>query len=187
MKYKTVVKVFALALLLFLLTVVLGSKFNWVKYLKEEPVLQGQDLAASNEALGETDTKVSTKKKPSTAHVEIVSDTKVSNTTAEHVKNDCIRASRRAGVGDSEIHAVVRECVELSLQAKKNQVGSGSKSDTSNDIDNTNNNRDNNVEPSDSNMSLTRGACEMVVADEVTLNTEEKETLIAQCVKENSQ
>jgi len=181
MKYKTVVKVFVLALLLFLLTVLLGAKFNWVKYLKEEPVMQGQDLAESDEVLGETDTDESTRKKPSTVHVEIVSDTKVSNTTAEQVKNDCIRASRRAGVGDSEIHAVVRECVALSLQEKSTQVSSNSNSGT-------NNNSDNRVEPpTDSNMNLTRGACEMVVADEVTLNTAEKEELIEQCVKENSQ
>ncbi len=175
MKYKTVVKVLALAFLLFLLIVLLGSKFNWVKYLKEKPVVQGHDLAVSGEVLGEEDGSI--KKKPSAVHVEIVSDVKISNTTAEQVKNDCIRASRRAGVGDSEIHAVVRECVALSLQTKKNQVSSDS-----------NNNRDKDIEPpSDSNMSLTRGACEMVVADEETLNVEEKETLIAQCIKENSQ
>jgi hypothetical protein len=182
MKYKTVVKVLVLAFLLFLLTVVLGSKFNWVKYLKEKPAVQGQGLAESNEVLDETDTPI--KKKPSTAHVEIVNDVKVSNTTTEQVKNDCIRASRRAGVGDSEIHAVVRECVELSLQTKRNQVSSGSNAT----ISETNNNRDNSITPpTDSNMSLTRGACEMVVADETTLNAEEKEILIAQCVKENSQ
>lgn len=181
MKYKTVVKVFVLAFLLFLLTVVLGSKFNWVKYLKEKPVVQGEDLAKSDEVLGEVD--VPTKKKPSTVNVEIVSDAKVSNTTAEQVKNDCIRASRRAGVGDSEIHAVVRECVALSLQAKNNQISSNTIART-----NADNNRDNGVaSPLDSNMNLTRGACEMVVADETTLNVEEKEALIEQCVKENSQ
>ncbi len=182
MKYKTVVKVLVLAFFLFLLIVVLGSKFNWVKYLKEKPVVQGQDLAESDEALDEADASI--KKKPSAVNVEIVSDVKVSNTT-EQAKNDCIRASRRAGVGDSEIHAVVRECVELSLQTKKNQVSSAFNNATSSDTDN---NRDNGISPlTDSNMSLTRGACEMVVADETTLNTEEKEALITQCVKENSQ
>lgn len=179
MKYKTVIKVFVIAFLLFLLTVALGLKFNWVKYLKEKPAIDGRELVESAEALGEvSEETTSVRKKPSTTNIEIVSDSKVSGTTEEQIKNDCIRASRRAGVGDSEIHAVVRECVELSLRERGKQT-----------VQNPNLTPSNNRSevPVDSNMSLTRGACEMVVADQTALSTEEKEAFIAQCIQENSQ
>lgn len=180
MKGGTVVKVFVIAFLLFLLTVALGLIFNWGTYLKEKTTVQGQSLteSESQQILADTNTEEAlAKKKRRAVSVEIVSDSTV-NTTTEQIKNDCIRASRRAGVGDSEIHAVVQECVELSLQTRKNQPVSGRVSDANSNMEFT----------TDSNMSLTRGACEMVVSEQQqSLNNEEKERLIIQCVKENSQ
>lgn len=169
MKYKTVIKVFVIAFLLFLITVALGMKFNWVKYLKDAPSIQGQELAESTNALGESGNESATaKRKGDAVQVEIISDQQVSNSTTEQIKNDCIRSSRRAGVGDSEIHAAVRECVALSLQARSTPAA------VSNNV-------------TDDNLSLTRDACTRVVSEQQGVTAEEKETLIAQCVKNNIQ
>lgn len=182
MKYKTVIKVFVIAFLLFLVTVALGLKFNWVKYLKDDSNIQGQALAESTDVLGETGNETSTtKRKANAVQVEIISDQQVSSSTTAQIKNDCIRASRRAGVGDSEIHAVVRECVALSLQARNTPAEA-----FTNDIGTNNGNRVNTY-VEDENLSLTRDACTSFVAEQQGLSAEEKEKRIAQCIKENTQ
>lgn len=171
MKYKSLMKILIIAFLVFLLTVALGIKYDWVQYLRSPPVVASPLLPEPQELLGNTMDYTKKKKSPS-VQFEIVNELNVDSTMEERVKNDCIRASRRAGVGDDNIHAVVRECVELSIQKRVESSGYGSDSIAGENDKNR-------------NADLTRRSCEIVAAEEQGIDEAAREKIVIQCIKAN--
>ncbi|MEE9352172.1 MAG: hypothetical protein V3U78_07925 [Thiotrichaceae bacterium] len=180
MNYKHLFKTLLIGFIIFAVAVTLGIKYNWVKYLQTsseneiavEPAgLPQQDEPQSSESIPPSKTKVD--------NFELVDESAI-NGSAEDIRNDCIRASRRAGVTDENIFAVVNQCVEMS------QKDVGETSDvTPIESNETVEIPENEVSTVSEGLELTRKACKIVAAEEQGLSPEERSKVIEQCVKAN--
>lgn len=168
MDLKFFLKTFFLAFIVFSVAVVLGMKYNWVRFLP--PNLD----TSSNQQSVEEDTTPSTIIKKTTIQVgnyELVDETDSVLSIDQQVRNDCIRASRQAGVTDKNIFSVVNQCVEMS--SKEHYP-----SDAQPDIDNS----ETVVEKA---LELTRKACRIVADEEQGMTEVERTQLVEQCINAN--
>ena len=180
MNYKHLFKTLLIGFIIFAVAVTLGIKYNWVKYLQTsseneiavEPAgLPQQDEPQSSESIPPSKTKVD--------NFELVDESAI-NGSAEDIRNDCIRASRRAGVTDENIFAVVNQCIEMS-QKSAGETGDVTPIETNETVEIP----ENEVSTVSEGLELTRKACKIVAAEEQGLSPEERSKVIEQCVKAN--
>ncbi len=184
MNYKIIVKTLLIGLIVFAVAVVLGMKYNWVRYLLPgSPTSVEVEQGSLPSSTGEADSSTAVPKAPpkdKVKHFEIVDEKKVTGSTEELIRNDCIRASRRAGVTDEHIFEVVNQCVEM---YKKEQGGALATPALSIESDEDNN--DIELPSVEDSLELTRKACKIVADEEKGLSSVERQKVIEQCVKAN--
>ncbi len=180
MNYKHLFKTLFIGFIIFAVAVTLGIKYNWVKYLQSSPE---NEVAVEPTGLPQQDEPQSSKPIPPSKikadNFELV-DESVINGSAEDIRNDCIRASRRAGVTDENIFAVVSQCVEMS-QKSAGEAGDVTPIET-NEAEEV---PDSQVSTVSEGLELTRKACKIVADEEQGLSSEERNKVIEQCVKAN--
>lgn len=185
MRFKTLLTTLLFGVIIFLLIVGFGIKYNWVEYLESDSDMKQEVTEAGQLPLQPTAQESAVQpeaKKPRTEQFELIEEANLSSDAEEQIRNDCIRASRRAGVGDDRIFAVVNQCVEMSRKSQP-QV---------NPMDNTNSANiglDNEPRPiaqeQESN-DLTRRACEIVADRNPNLTPSERLQQVDECVRSNS-
>lgn len=171
MRFKQFFLTFIVASIIFALLVFLGMKYEWVKYLQGEET-KILDLPPEQAVLIQRD-KHSDRPKVEVPKYELVDESMQPETSLDMIRNDCIRASRHAGVTDADIFRVVDECVamELSKQGESSPSYDSTGGDSS--------------AASDESYQLTREACEMVAKENTTASPEELEKQIQECITEN--
>ncbi len=186
MNYKLLLKTLLIGFILFAVAVTLGMKYNWVKYLLPTSETAVEPAALPNQT--ESDNPATDSFVPSETkieNIELVDEGTISESSEELIRNDCIRASRRAGVTDANIFAVVNECVEMS---KKTETVEAVPIETNEAIDASIDGVDEapeNVPVIDNSLELTRKACKIVADEEHDLSAAERQKVIEQCVKAN--
>ena len=193
MDYKLFLKTFFVAFLIFFTVVVLGMKYNWVRFLQAD-VSQPSEEQATGLPQSPDKKPLSERfpiKKPTgsnssrnTDQYILVDEDNADQNENNQIRNDCIRASRRAGVTDENIFAVVAQCVEMSTKADNNPSnseavptdvegeGTGSEEFTQNP-------------PVEEGLELTRKACRIVADEEQGVTDTEREQIVEQCIKAN--
>ena len=182
MNYKLLLKTLLIGFILFSLVVTLGIKYNWVKYLQPS-----SDVVATEARLPEPSKPMSADSSdPSntnssvlkTNNFELVNEENIDEAESEQVRNDCIRASRRAGVTDDNILAVVKQCVEMSLKNMTGDMIPVETSEASPAVEEEKNKLEEGLE-------LTKKACKIIADEEQGLSAEDRQKVIEQCVKAN--
>ncbi len=192
MNYKLLLKILLIGFIIFAVVVTLGIKYNWVKYIQpaSETIVEPSSLPNQAETNDSASSETSETPKQKIENIELVDEGTISGSAEEMIRNDCIRASRRAGVTDENIFSVVDECVEMS---KKTEVVEVLPVDTPTDnkeaidstIDPTGGEASNGVPTIENSLELTRKACKIVADEEHDLSIVEREKVIEQCVKAN--
>lgn len=195
MNYRAIFKTLFIGFIVFALAVALGIKFDWGRYLDSDSAHGGQDNttehsglpAASSETTKSAAPQQDTSLKDKIKGFEILDEKNVNQSADELIRNDCIRASRRAGVTDEHIFEVVNRCVEMSKKEHAVQPEPAEESASGiESVDGTDSTfaQQPSVEES---LELTRKACKIVADEEQGLSPEERLKMIEQCVKANSQ
>jgi len=190
MDYKLFLKTFFVAFLIFATVVVLGMKYNWVRFLQADSnqpteeqtagLPQPIDKKSSSQQSPDKKSQISNSRKNTDQYV-LVDEGNVDLNQSNQIRNDCIRASRRAGVTDENILAVVAECVEMSAKS----VDSTSVTDSI-PVES----ESEGVDPPQSlpvkdGLELTRKACRIVADEEQGITELEREQIVEQCIKAN--
>ena len=179
MNYKAIFKTLLIGMLVFALAVALGMKFNWARYLSPDKgnkkEAESAGLPASAETLAPPPENPDKSLHEKVKSFQILDEKNETGSTDELIRNDCIRASRRAGVTDEHIFEVVNQCVEMS---KKEHVAQPVPEAAASEEEVTPPNTEDSLE-------LTRKACKIVADEEQGLSAEERQKAIEQCVKAN--
>ncbi|CAA6811151.1 MAG: Unknown protein [uncultured Thiotrichaceae bacterium] len=175
MNYKQFFLTFIVAFFIFALLVFLGMKFEWAKSFRADDA-NTLNLPPEQAMLIQSDTGKE-RPKVEVPKYELVDEAMQPKTSMDMIRNDCIRASRHAGVTDADIFRVVDECVAMEL---RKQGGTTPNYDNANDLPNSDDNASN-----DESYQLTREACEMVATENTTASPEELEKQIQECITEN--
>ena len=196
MNYKALIKILLIGFIIFAIAVSLGIKFNWGQYIQpkaSETSVNSAKLADQSdqqETIQENSqsgiqsnnqTKSSTR---ASENIELIDENNIGDSSEEQIRNDCIRASRRAGVTDENILAVVNECVEMST---RNVTDSATHEGGGLPVETVEVPEEQPTEVLDieDSLALTRKACKIVADGEEGLSTEERLKVIEQCVKAN--
>ena len=195
MDYKLFLKTFFVAFLIFSIVVVLGMKYNWVRFLQADSS-QLSTQASEKQAGGlpqSTDKKPLSErfpiKKPTsssqgTDQYVLVDEDNVDQSENNQIRNDCIRASRRAGVTDENILAVVAQCVEMSTKVDSNASNSEAVP-IEIEVEGVGLEGSTQSLPVEEGLELTRKACRIVADEEQGVTDVEREQIVEQCIKAN--
>lgn len=175
MSFKQFFLTFIVAFLIFALLVFLGMKFEWVKAFRDDEP-NTLNLPPEQAVLIQSDATKDDRPKAEVPKYELVDESMQPGTAMDMIRNDCIRASRHAGVTDADIFRVVDECVAMELRKQGGSVPSYDNADNSPNPENAAN---------DESYQLTREACEMVAAENTTASPEEIEKQIQACITDN--
>ena len=200
MNYKALIKILFVGFIIFAIAVSLGIKYNWVQYIQPEA---SESSASSVKPPNQSDQQENTQENSQNGiqgnnqtkssvrvneNIELIDENNLGDSSDEQIRNDCIRASRRAGVTDENILAVVNECVEMSM---RNATSATNENDTheggSLPVDTIEVPEEQTTEALgiEDSLMLTRKACKIVADEEEGLSTEERLKVIEQCVKAN--
>lgn len=174
MTYKQFFLTFIVAFLIFAVVVFLGMKFEWVKSFRADEA-KTLNLPPEQAVLIQSDIDKE-RPKAEVPKYELVDESMQPDTSMDMIRNDCIRASRHAGVTDADIFRVVDECVAMEL---RKQGGTTPTYDNADDAPNPDNGA------SDESYQLTREACEMVAKENTAASPEELEEQIQECITKN--
>lgn len=179
MNYRQFFLAFIVAFLIFAILVFLGMKFEWVKSFRSDDA-NTLNLPPEQAVLLQSDAD----RERTTVEVpkyELVDESMQPETSMDMIRNDCIRASRHAGVTDADIFRVVDECVAMELRKQ---------GDSTPTYDNAVDDSGSNTAASDESYQLTREACEMVANENMAdapeaLSPEDLEKQIQECITKN--
>ncbi len=188
MDYKLFLKTFLIAFLVFTVVVVLGMKYNWVRFLhtdssqSTEESMPGLPEPIENQSQTSDQKSSTLSAGQNTDHYVLVDESSVDRNQNDQIRNDCIRASRRAGVTDENILAVVAQCVEMSTKS----VGDTPSSDVIPiETENESSTKSAQNLPEEDGLELTRKACRIVADEEQGVTSAEREQIVEQCIKAN--
>ena len=195
MDYKLFLKTFFIAFLIFATVVVLGMKYNWVRFLQTdssqtseesmaglpEPVDKKPQSSDQKNSAPNTDRNIGKNIGQNTDQYVLVDEGSAENNQNDQIRNDCIRASRRAGVTDENILAVVAQCVEMSTKSENNTLGGEAIPIETENEDNIRRPQS----PPEDGLELTRKACRIVADEEQGVTKTEREQIVEQCIKAN--
>ena len=164
MSFRAILSALLIGFILFIVVVALGMKFNWVSYFSP---------GASDNAVHSSRIESESVQNISNAHqqaqvsnYQLINEKNHLSIADSSIKDQCIRSSRQAGVTNAHIHEAVRQCIELT-QRKRDQAGLE-------------------IKPTQTDMDMTREACEIVASEEKGLSRDEQQAMILQCIQANS-
>lgn len=167
MSFRTIFTTLLIGFILFIVIIALGMKFHWADYFSSTKNPQVEAHHGSR-VESESVQNIPFSQKPIGTQYQLVGEEGL-NSTMTDIKDQCIRSSRQAGVTNEHIHEAVRQCVALTLRKKgQKEVGLVANNITT-----------------DSN-DVTREACEIVASEEKDLSENERQAMILQCIKANT-
>ncbi|MCK5725250.1 MAG: hypothetical protein KAH22_00340 [Thiotrichaceae bacterium] len=168
MTFRTLLTAMLIGLILFIIAVALGMKFEWAEKLWSDDSVNTIIHSSRVESESAQQNKPSPQEVVSDQY-KLVGEQVLSDGTEREIKDQCIRSSRQAGVTNAHIHQAVAQCVSRTQQRVQQDNFNSLKESKASVVD-----------------PDTIEACNIVAAEEKELNNEQRKAMVKQCIEANT-